>query len=82
VADTKKERMVLLPNKFTPRHMRRGWVNRSGTVDQTKGKAFRRCKKISDRFIHQSSSALASPRLAHQYAEYCAVVDRSGLRKG
>lgn len=66
-----KEPIKLLPNKFTPRHLRRGYVNKSGTVDQTKSRAFRRCKRISDQFIHQSSSALESPKLKDPYKQYC-----------
>lgn len=68
---------------FTPRHLRRGYSNKSGPKDPTKSRAFRRCKRISDLFIHQSASALASPALAAQYEAYRAkTISGDGFRKG
>lgn len=68
---------------FTPRHLRKHYNNKSGSQDSAKSKAFRRCKLRSDQFIHQSASALASPALANQYAEYCAdTAAGTGFRKG
>lgn len=67
---------------FTPRHLRKSRVNKSGPSDKTKSLAFRRCKRISDRFIHQSASALASPTLASAYVNYCAsTANGTGFRK-
>lgn len=67
---------------FTPRHLRRGAVNKSGPGKQEKSRMFRHAKRYSDRFIHQSASMLANPRLANDYAEYCHTVDTKGyLRK-
>lgn len=68
---------------WTPRALRSRYNNKSGNVDAAKSKAFRRCKLRSDRFIHQSASALASPALASQYSKYCAdTASGTGFRKG
>lgn len=68
---------------FTPRRLRKRYNNKSGTRDSAKSKAFSRCKTISNKFIHQSASALASPAFANQYAEYCAqTAAGTGFRKG
>lgn len=67
---------------FNPRHLRSKYSNRSGSSDQSKSRAFRRCKQISDRYIHQSASALESPALANGYAQYCAVTgEGKGFRR-
>lgn len=68
---------------FVPRKLRKKFSNKSGTVDQTKSKAFRRCALISKQFIHQSASALASPALATKYERYCELtIKGTGFRKG
>ena len=69
---------------FNPRHLRkRHAARRSGPKDPGKSKAFRRCKRISDRFIHQSASALESPSIAGPYLAYRqATVKGEGFRKG
>lgn len=68
---------------FTPRHMRKKFARKGGAGGDTKKIAFRRCKRVSDRFINQSASALASPRLAKHYAVYCELTGKgTGFRKG
>lgn len=68
---------------FVPRRLRKKFSNKSGTVDQTKSKAFRRCALISKQFINQSASALDSPKLATRYAQYCELtIKGTGFRRG
>ena len=68
---------------FNPRHLRSRYNNQSGASDKTKSQAFRRCKRISDQFIHRSASALESPSLAHSYSNYCRITEEGrGFRKG
>lgn len=68
---------------FNPRHLRKRYSNKSGTSDGVKSKAFRRCKRISDAFIHQSASTLSSPALSNKYASYCELTQKGiGFRKG
>lgn len=66
-------------HQFTPRKLRRGAVDSSGPLDQTKGIAFRRCKRISDQFIHKKASQLEGNK---NYIRYCEVtVDGKGFRR-
>jgi len=68
---------------FTPRHMRKKFARKGGAGGDTKKIAFKRCKRISDRFIHQSADALASPRHAAAYAVFCELTGKgTGFRKG
>lgn len=67
---------------YTPRHLRRKAMAKKsgGALDSAKKQAFRRCKRISDQFIHQSASALESNG---QYLSYCAATEKgTGFRKG
>lgn len=69
--------------QFVPRHLRKRYVNKSGPGKDVKQKAFKRCARISKRFIHQSASVLESPRFATQYAEFCELTGKGmGFRKG
>jgi hypothetical protein len=66
---------------FTPRHMRKKFRKLSGDSGAEKGKAFRRAKQVSDKFIHQPASALEGV-LSASYAGYkkrCGP-DGGGLR--
>lgn len=68
-------------NSYTPRHLRRkGNASRNGSVDSTKSAAFRKAALISKKFISQPASALASPKLRHQYSEWCRRADAGTLR--
>lgn len=68
---------------WTPRALRKRYNNKSGGVDSTKSNAFRRCKQRADKFIHQSASALASPAISQQYAQFCAdTAAGTGFHKG
>lgn len=70
-------------NSYTPRHLRRkGNAGRNGSVDKTKSQAFRTAAQLSKQFIHQSASALESPKMRERYAEYCRRSDANSLRKG
>lgn len=68
---------------FNPRHLRTRYAKKGAAADDAKKKAFRRCKNISNQFIHQSASALESPRFANRYAQYCErTMEGKGFRKG
>lgn len=67
---------------FNPRHLRKKFANRNGSEDATKSRSFRRAAQYSKRFIHQSASALESPKFAHDYAIYSEQVRKGVLRKG
>lgn len=62
---------------FTPRHMRKKFRKLGGDSGAEKGKAFRRAKAVSDKFIHQSASTLEGV-MSKGYAEYKAKVGRDG----
>lgn len=62
---------------FNPRHLRKKFVKKSGASGPEKGAAFRRCKQISDKFIHQSASYLES-KVGAAYESYCNKT-RAGL---
>jgi hypothetical protein len=68
-------------NKFTPRALRKGkgYKNsRGGDSGKDKKMAFRRCKMLSDMFIHRSASSLEDDNM---YLSYCAATrDGTGLR--
>lgn len=66
---------------YTPRHMRRGYIQRSGPGKAEKSKAFRGAALLSKRFIFQKASMLLSEKLNPAYIEWCAKVDRGALRK-
>jgi hypothetical protein len=68
-------------NVFTPRNLRKGSRN-SGGKDKEKQKTFRRCKLISNRFIHQKASQLQKQPLREEYLVYCGLCDRDALRRG
>lgn len=62
---------------FTPRHMRKKFRRLGGDSGDEKGKAFRRAKATSDKFIHQPASALEGS-LSKDYAKYKAKCGRDG----
>jgi hypothetical protein len=65
-------------NVFTPRHLRKKYAKRGGDKGGDKKMAFRKCKLVSDKYIHQAASALAK---MPDYLRYCAVTaDGTGLR--
>lgn len=43
---------------FNPRHLRKKHARRSGESGSEKKMAFRRCKQISDKYIHQKAATL------------------------
>lgn len=63
---------------YTPRHLRRGYTDNSGSGDKNKSLAFRRAKGRSDQFIHQSASYLE--KHSKEYAAYCHKTDKGSLR--
>lgn len=64
---------------FTPRHMRKGYTNKSGDSGKDKQRAFKRAAQVSKRFIHQKASQLEGN---YQYLQYCeATKDGNGFKK-
>jgi len=67
---------------FNPRHLRKRYAKNGGASGDEKSRAFRRCKKISDQFIHQSASSLEKASMSDHYSAYCAkTADGKGFRR-